>query len=106
MKLNSFVMLAAIIWSSYSYSAVGAGHVSGKITNITSIDGGILVRIGNNETPENCTSSNVWMEIKQEKTAMVSLTLAAWTLGRNVVVYTSPASSGYCQVNQVDPTES
>jgi hypothetical protein len=37
---------------------------------------------------------------------MTALTITTWTLGRNVVVYTSPATSGYCQVTQLDPYES
>jgi len=86
--------------------AVGPSHVSGKITNITSIGSGLLVRIGSNEVPKNCTSGNVWMEIKQEDTAMMSMTLTAWTLGRDVIVYTSPGTGSYCRVTQVDPRES
>lgn len=46
------------------------------------------------------------MEIKQDDTAMISMTLTSWTLGRNVVVYTSPGTGGYCRVTQVDPVES
>jgi len=84
---NRILTLLIIFFSTYSYSSVGPTHVVGKITNITSISNGILVRVGANETP-------------------ASLTITAWTLGRYVVVYTSPASSGYCQVTQVDPHES
>jgi len=88
-----------------NYAAVGAGHVSGKISNITSVPSGILVQIGSEEVPQNCTSPYVYMEIKEEYKSMISMTLTAWTLGRNVVVYTAPASTGYCQVIQVDPYE-
>lgn len=94
-----------ILGSVNVYGYVGPGHVTGPITNLTSTSGGVLIRIGSNEVPENCTSELVWMEIKQEKTAMVSVVLLAWTLGRSVDVYTSPSSSGYCEINQVDPRE-
>lgn len=89
-----------------AWAVIGPGHVSGKITNITSITAGILVRIGSNEVPENCTSGEAWMLIKQADSAMISMTITAWTLGRGVTVYTSPAISGFCQVGQVDPYES
>jgi hypothetical protein len=84
----------------------GPGHVSGPITNITSFTGGLLLRIGSNEVPQNCTSGHVWMRIHEENKSMIALTIASWTLGRNVVVYTSAGNSGYCNITQVDPAES
>jgi len=106
MKSTLILIFLAIFMSISAHATIGAGHVSGKITNITSVSSGVLVRIDANETPQNCTSSQVWMEIKQENTAMISLTITAWTLGRNVTVYTTPRAEGYCQVIQVDPAES
>ena len=84
-------------------AVVGTGHVSGKITNITSIQTGLLIRIEGNETPENCTSSSLWMQVDEQYKTIISLTITSWTLGKNVTVYTSPGSSGYCKVIQVDP---
>lgn len=103
MKILCFVFLS--LMAIHGYAAVGANSVSGKITNITSTNDAILLRIGANEVPQNCTSGQVWMEIKQSKQAMVALSLASWTLGRAVVVYTAPTSSGYCQIVQLDPAE-
>ena len=103
---NLHLLLSLFLLTKYCYAEIGPNHVVGKISNITSIESGILVRLGENETPENCTSSLVWMEIAQHKTAMTSLILATWALGRDVVIYTAPSSSGYCQVTQVDPNES
>jgi len=103
---NWSLVLSSFLFTTYCYTEIGPGHVVGEITNITSIESGILVRIGENETPGNCTSSLVWMEIAQQKTAMTSLILTTWALGRSVVIYTAPSSSGYCQVTQVDPNES
>jgi len=88
---------------SFSFAAVGPGHVSGDITNITSVNAGILVRIGANEVPENCTSGKAWMLISEEKKSMISLTITAWTLGKTVTVYTTATTNGYCLVHQVDP---
>lgn len=105
MLLRVFTFIG-VLFSADAIAAVGKGHASGKITNMTSISSGLLVRINANEVPEHCTSGRVWMEIKQEKSAMTALTLTAWTLGRGVTVYTEANSSGYCQVTQVDPYES
>ena len=105
MLLRVFTFIS-VLFSINAIAAVGKGHVSGKITNITSISSGLLVRINANEVPEHCTSGRVWMLIKQESTAMTSLTLTAWTLKRGVTVYTSADNDGYCQVIQVDPYES
>jgi hypothetical protein len=106
-KLSKILLISLpLLFPIHGFATVGAGHVSGKISNITSITGGLLVRIGPNEVPQNCTSGRFWMYVSEENKAMISLTITAWTLGRNVTVYTSPSSSGYCQVNQVDPSES
>ena len=56
----------SVLFTANAMAAVGKGHVSGKITNITSISSGLLVRINANEVPEHCTSGRVWMLIKQE----------------------------------------
>ncbi|MFK3859770.1 hypothetical protein [Pseudoalteromonas rhizosphaerae] len=87
MLLRVFTFIG-VLFSANAIAAIGKGHVSGKITNITSISSGLLVRINANEVPEHCTSGRGWMLIKQENTAMTSLTLTAWTLKRGVV-YTS-----------------
>jgi len=95
MLLRVFTFIS-VLFTADAIAAVGKGHVSGKITNITSISSGLLVRINTNEVPEHCTSGRVWMQIKQENTAMTSLTLTAWTLKRDVTVYTSSDNDGYC----------
>jgi hypothetical protein len=107
MKLPKIILISLpLLFPIHSFASIGAGHVSGKISNITSTKGGLLVRVGSNEVPQNCTSGKLWMHIAEENKAMISLTITAWTLGRNVTVYTSPSSSGYCRINQVDPNES
>ncbi|THB74916.1 MAG: hypothetical protein D6B28_01285, partial [Gammaproteobacteria bacterium] len=60
----TFIILS-IIGSVSAQAVVFQGHVSGKITNITSTTRGILVRIEENEVPENCQSGYKWMEIDQ-----------------------------------------
>ncbi|NMM39919.1 hypothetical protein [Pseudoalteromonas arctica] len=85
MSLRVFIFINVLFYAD-AMAAVGKGHVSGKITNITSISSGLLVRINANKVPEHCTSGRVWMQIKQENTATTSLTLTAWTLKRDVTV--------------------
>lgn len=103
LTLSTGLLLTSLSLS--THATIGAGHVSGKITNITSIDQGLLVMIEGNQVPQNCTSGNSYMRIREENQAMISMLITAWTLGRNVTVYTSPASTGYCDVWQVDPYE-
>lgn len=97
------ILILAFFASAVAQAAVGSGHVSGNITNITSVTSGILVRIGSNEVSENCTSGHVWMKIDQNYTAMISMTITAWTLGKGVTVYTAPTADTYCKITQVDP---
>ena len=109
MELIKFKEVALVIllsiFSMSSYGSIAAGHVSGKITNITSDTQGLLIRIETDEVPLNCTSSEAWMQVNQDHKAMTSMLITAWTLGRNVSVYTSPGTTGFCQVWQVDPDE-
>lgn len=107
MKKSRWILLIATLffWTS-SFGYVGPDYVGGPITNITSIGSGILIRVGNDEVPQNCTSGYVWMLIPQANTSMTALVLAAWSLKREVHLYTSASSSGYCQINQFDPAES
>jgi len=102
-RLLAGLFLATSTFSHYSYGA--DNHVIGNITNITSTSSGLLIRIGDLIVPGNCTSGRKWMEIRQSKTAMTSLTITAWTLGLEVVVYTAPGSNGFCEVTQVDPRQ-
>ncbi|MEY8213228.1 MAG: hypothetical protein RPR97_01955 [Colwellia sp.] len=104
MKLKSLIFVL-FCFSPFSFGAVvGAGHVNGSITNITSIKSGILISI-EGEVPQNCTSGNSWMEIKQEDTAMISMALTAWALGKTATIYTDSTASGFCRINQFDPSE-
>ena len=48
MLLRVFVFIS-VLFSADAIAIFGKGHVSGKITNITSISSGLLVRINANE---------------------------------------------------------
>jgi hypothetical protein len=103
-KRLAFIILFCL--PMHAFSAIGSGHVVGKISNLTSVTSGILVRIGANEVPQNCTSGRAWMLIPEDNKSIISVTITAWTLGRGVVVYTAPSATGNCKVIQVDPNES
>ncbi|NMR28054.1 hypothetical protein HH219_21460 [Pseudoalteromonas sp. NEC-BIFX-2020_015] len=47
MFLRVFIFISVFL-SANAIAAIGKGHVSGKITNITSISSGLLVRINAN----------------------------------------------------------
>lgn len=100
------VVLVLVVVSNSAFSYVGAVHVVGDIKNITSSRSGLMIKVGNNEVPENCTSGQTWMLIEKVDSTMISVVLAAWAMGRGVAVYTNASDSGYCKVNQVDPHES
>lgn len=84
------------------------GHyIAGKIVDITSIRGGILVRMDDDQVPSQCRGSgSAWMKIDQADTAMVSLMLTYWAQGKKeFTLYIESWSSGYCQIGQADPME-
>ncbi|WP_249199160.1 hypothetical protein [Photobacterium sp. GJ3] len=100
------VISAAIAMTSLSVNAA-SHYISGKITNITAIEGALLVKVENQAIPENCAGTPYnWMKIKQENTTMISVVLAQWAANNRVAtIYTSGIEyqGGYCIVNQVDP---
>jgi len=107
MNFNKYILAIVFgVLSSSVLSYVGPSHVVGEIKNITSTKSGLMVKIGNNEVPENCTSGQTWMLIEETNSTMISVTLASWAMGRNLAVYTTSSASGYCKINQVDPAES
>jgi len=101
---NCMLLIVMSMFSLFTHAATAPNYVSGAITNITGVPLGFLVEIGASEKPENCANTtSKWMLIKQEHTAMISLLLTAWTIGREVNIYTVPADSSvhYCDVRQV-----
>lgn len=101
--LISFVMLAS---ASASASTPYANSITGNLADITSIRGALLIRMDDDRVPQTCQGSGTsWMRIDQADTAMVSLMLTYWAQGkRSFVIYVDPWQSGYCAVNQADPT--
>ncbi|UDF35480.1 UNVERIFIED_ORG: hypothetical protein LHJ69_23530 [Shinella sp. XGS7] len=79
----------------------------GNIYDTTSIAQGLMIRIESGP-PGNCAGTpQGWMLIKSEHKAMMALALLMLASGkRGVVVYTMGiGSSGFCEINQLDPIE-
>ncbi|NAW63881.1 hypothetical protein [Photobacterium halotolerans] len=107
--MTKFLKSAGLLFFLFStpLSMAAENYVSGKITNITAIEGALLVKVENQIIPENCAGTHYnWMKIKQENTTMISVVLAQWAANnRAATVYTSGIETGgqYCLVIQVDP---
>lgn len=101
MKKIIFVLL--IFFTSNIFA--GPNYQSGKITNLTAIDMGILIMLSNG-VPDNCKGTPAgWMLIKQEYKAITSVVLSTWIAGKaQGTVYTIGfQNEGYCIVSQFDP---
>ena len=88
-----------------SQSIAGPHYLSGKITNLTSIRGGLLIMLDSG-VPDNCVNTpSGLMMVRQEDTAMTSVVLAVWLSGsKQGTVYTEPHVPGqYCTLTQFDP---
>ncbi|UTM57409.1 hypothetical protein L4174_000490 [Photobacterium sp. CCB-ST2H9] len=109
--MNKFLMgiSAALLLSSANFATAASHYISGTITNITAIEGALLINVNNGNIPDNCKGTPYnWLKIKQENTTMVSVVLAQWASNkRSATVYTSgiETAGGYCLVTQVDPIE-
>ncbi len=103
--VRKLILLSLLVFSN---SAISAGHyLSGEITDISSVAAGLLIMLSSG-TPDNCASTPYnWMLIKEENKTMVSVALTMWaTKNMAVTVYTDSFApgSGYCVINQLDPT--
>jgi hypothetical protein len=104
------MLLGALLFTSASpgqaASTVGAGYVVGMVGDMTSISGGLLIRMDDNLTPTNCVGTPIgWMQISATDTAMISTFLTYWASGkRSFTIYTNPWTSGYCAIGQLDPS--
>ena len=85
----------------------GAHYQSGKIKNLTATTSGIMIMMDKG-LPDNCVGTPYgWLLIKEENKALTSAVLTIWASGKGTgTVYTSGRvnGTGYCIVNQFDPT--
>lgn len=103
-KICSTIAVLLLVPSiSYAFNS----YVAGKIINITSTGNGMMMMLDTG-VPDNCQGTPYnWMLIKESHKTMLSVALAMWATGKNsAVVYTSGLDgTGYCIINQLDPTD-
>ncbi|WP_036750537.1 hypothetical protein [Photobacterium galatheae] len=107
MKKVMKVAIAFVFSLSACFANAASHYISGKITNITAIEGALLIMVDNGNIPDHCKGTPYnWLKIKQENTTMVSVVLTQWASNnRTATVYTSGIENAgsYCLVTQVDP---
>lgn len=92
-----------------SHNTVAApNYQTGEITNLSSVQRGVLIIMDNNNLPDNCQGTTYgWMLIDKEDPAIISVVLAAWASGNTAgTVYTSGIATGdnVCRIIQFHPT--
>ena len=103
--MNKFFVFFSICFFSVS-AAAGPHWAGGSVSNITSVKGGMLVRLDAGTVPDNCAGGNAygWMLIKEENKTMLSVALAMWMAGKkSTTVYTDGLEGAYCVISQFDP---
>lgn len=100
--------LFCLVLFALSVSSVFGGDntLYGRISNITSVPEGMLIKMDTG-APNNCQGTPWgWMLIPEANKTIISVTLLAKAMGKNASVYTYQFSgTGYCQIWQVDPDE-
>lgn len=100
-------------WLLFSLIMVGSAgaaptYLTGNISNITSMVGGLLIKLDAG-VPDDCTGTPYnWMMIAESNKTMIATALAAWHAGqKRVTVYMAGtySGSGYCMIGQFDPAE-
>lgn len=96
--------VAGLVWANTASAQSQPLWLGGKLSNITSVTTGLLIRFEGDVTPPGCTSSNPWMLVKSDYPVMISVILTHWMAGRlDGTVYVDDVPNGYCEVNQYDP---
>lgn len=101
------VLVSLLLGIAGTVHAAGPNWVAGNITSYTSTTDGLMLMIDNG-VPTNWTGTPYgWMLIPEANKTMIAMALAALTTGnKNVVIYTAgfPGPTGFCVVNQFQPT--
>jgi len=111
MKLSRTLALAAALAAFTAGPAQASdphpGYIVGQITDITSTQAGLMIRMDDNRVPTNCgTSSYGWMLVPQANSTMISVFLTYWAAGKkNFTIYADPVANSYCTVGQIDPID-
>ena len=109
-RILALVGISGLLTLPFAATAVEPGYLGGHITNTTFVGDAIYI-ILDTGVPGNCTGSPFgWMVIRGSDKAMQALVLTLRASGEfpttPVVVYTDGiGSSGYCEINQIDPVD-
>jgi hypothetical protein len=108
LKTSILLVASALITLSGSVAMAGPSAQTGIIFDHTSYAGGLLIRFDPAVTgmPDNCAgATSNWMLIPESKKTMIAVALIAIASNnRGMAVYTSGiGTSGYCEINQLDP---
>jgi hypothetical protein len=105
MRLLGVIALTLLGALSATASA-GPNYVSGYISNVTFNGTDVLIMIDAG-LPDHCAGASAWMRIAPEFKPINAFVLALWMRGDaaqvHLMVYTSGAEGGYCQIVQIDP---
>lgn len=105
--VRSICVAALTSISAPAFGQVGPYYACGNIDSVTSLSSGLLVHLSGGLIPTNCvaTPSNSMMYfIPQTYSAMVSVVLSRWLVGKTAFcLYTDPSSGSYCATNQAQP---
>ena len=88
-----------------SPASSGPSWMNGNITQISSVSNGLMIMLDSG-VPDNCVGTPYgWMVIPDSAKSIVALTLVAKIYKSPVTVYTTGRdATGYCIVNQVQPS--
>ncbi len=107
--LASLAIFALLGWP-FGAAVAEQGYLGGRITNTTFVNDAVFIMLDTGVTG-NCTGTPFgWMIIRGSNRAMQGLVLSLRASGDiktvPVVVYTDGiGSSGYCEINQIDPVD-
>ena len=81
-------------------------YACGNIDMLTSIGGGLFIRLAGSIIPTNCSNhpGGGLYYIPQTSSAMTSVIISRWLAGKtSFCLYTDATSGQYCSVNQAQP---
>lgn len=106
LRWTLIALALAVATSANAYPNYQSGH----ITNVTFAGDDVLIMLDSG-LPDNCVGTPYgWMQIPSTAKVTKAFVLGLWLRGDllsvAMTVYTSGRdSSGYCQINQIDPVE-
>lgn len=99
------IILLAILLTQQVFAA--ETYVSGRVSDITSITEGLLIRLETREVPRICENRNPWgyLIIPQARKTILATFLMNWARKKpHVTLYVdeNQGSASYCTIKQID----